>query len=125
MTQDTSYDSDSGYAADRVVAALHRIDEKVDEMSRKRKADPESMGDKLFKSAAPALAGLLAGRMFQSLWNRGVTRRGLDKDAAGMQGVLLSVAFAAASAALGSLISQLSTRGSQALVDRRHRKHAK
>lgn len=125
MTQDAIDQSGSDNAADRVVAAFHRIDEKVDEMSRKRKADPESMGDKLFKSAAPALAGLLAGKLFQSLWNRGVTRRGFDKDAAGMQGLLLSVAFAAASAALGSFISQLSARGSQALVNRRHRNATK
>lgn len=35
----------------------------------------------------------------------------------------MNIAFAAASAALGAVISTLSDRGSQALVDFRHRKH--
>ena len=43
--------------ADRVVEGLHRIDQKVDDLRNQRLNDPDSLGDKLVKSAVPALAG--------------------------------------------------------------------
>ena len=51
--------------ADRVVEGLHRIDQKVDDLRNQRLNDPDSLGDKLVKSAVPALAGLVAGKRFR------------------------------------------------------------
>ena len=47
-------------------------------------------------------------------------RKGLAADAP--QSLAMSLAFAAVSAALGAVVSQLSDRGSKAFVDHRHRK---
>ncbi|NEG55216.1 DUF4235 domain-containing protein [Bifidobacterium platyrrhinorum] len=111
-------------SADRAVEALHRVDEKVDALREQRMNDPESLGDKLLKWAVPSLAGLIGGKLFQLVWNHGMSRRnvrrGLAADAP--QGVLASVAFSVLSAAFGALVSQLSDRGSKAIVDRRHRR---
>lgn len=112
----------SSGSADHIVAALGRIDRKVDEMRQRRMDDPETLGDKMAKSAVPTLAALAGGKIFQSVWNRALGRRGLDRHASGAQGLLLSVIFAAASAALGALITGLSTRATQSLVNRRHRR---
>ena len=110
-------------SADGIVDWFHAIDDKVNAMRDQRLNDPDSLGDKLIKFALPSLAGLLAGKVFQMLWNRGLVRKnhtsGVD---AAQDGLIMSLAFAAASAAFGAVISQLSNRGSQALVDRRHRK---
>ena len=108
---------------DRIIDGLHRVDEHVDRLRNQRLNDPDSLGDKLFKSAAPALTGLVAGQVFQMVWNRAVSkrnlRRGLAADAP--QSLMMSLAFAAISAAFGAVVSQLSDRGSKAFVNRRHR----
>ncbi|NMM94868.1 DUF4235 domain-containing protein [Bifidobacterium oedipodis] len=109
-------------AADSAVDALHRIDEKVNALRDQRLNDPETLGDKILKFALPSLTGLIAGKLFQTLWNKGVSRRNLRRGLAAdaQQGFAMTLAFAAASAALGAVVSQLSDRGSQALVNRRH-----
>ena len=66
--------------ADRVVEGLHRIDQKVDDLRNQRLNDPDSLGDKLVKSAVPALAGLVAGKLFQIAWDKGAARRNVIKD---------------------------------------------
>ncbi|OZG65621.1 DUF4235 domain-containing protein [Bifidobacterium eulemuris] len=115
-------DDYEGSSADRIVAQFHAIDDKVNAMRDQRLNDPDSLGDKLIKFALPTLAGLVAGKAFQLLWDRGPGRKGKTVDDAAQQGLVMSLAFAAASAAFGAIVSQLSDRGSQALVDRRHRK---
>ncbi|MCC2732568.1 hypothetical protein LK486_18930, partial [Fusicatenibacter saccharivorans] len=65
--------------ADRVVEGLHRIDQKVDDLRNQRLNDPDSLGDKLVKSAVPALAGLVAGKLFQIAWDKGAARRNVIK----------------------------------------------
>ena len=82
------------------------------------------LGDKLIKSAVPALAGLVAGKAFQMIWDKGTSKRTLRKGLAAdaPQSLAMSLAFAAVSAALGAVVSQLSDRGSKAFVDHRHRK---
>ncbi|WP_240951143.1 DUF4235 domain-containing protein [Bifidobacterium olomucense] len=103
---------------------MHRIDEKVNALRAAREADPDSLLDKAFKAAAPAFIGMVAGKAFQMVWDKGVGRRNLRKGLAtdAPQGLAMSLLFAAASAAFGAVVSQLSDRGSQALVDRKHRK---
>lgn len=116
---DTTYTHPDS-SADKTIAGLRRIDDKVDALRARMLNDPDSLGDKLLKMAIPAVAGLVAGRLFQLLWDKGTGRS--RNDAEVQQGLLMSVAFAAASAAFGAVVSTLSGRGSQALVDRRHRK---
>ena len=72
-------------SADRIVASLHNVDEKVNALREQRINDPDDLCDKMFKVAAPTLAGLVFGK----------------------------------------LLSQLSDRGSQALVDRRHSRQSR
>ena len=68
MSDETNTDFPS--SADRAVDSLHRIDEKVNRLREDRLNDPDSLGDKLIKSAVPALAGLVAGKAFQMIWTR-------------------------------------------------------
>ncbi|QSY58294.1 DUF4235 domain-containing protein [Bifidobacterium saguini] len=113
--------------ADQVVQGLHRVDDAVNAARERRLSDPDSLGDKLIKSAVPTVAGLIAGKMLQMVWNKGVARRNIRKGLAAdaPQGFLLSLAFAAISAAFGAVVSQLSDHSSQAFVDRMHRKAGK
>lgn len=117
--------------ADRIVVGFDKINEKVDTMRAERLNDPDSLGDKLLKAALPSIAGFVAGKVFTVLWNRGTSRR---KSGAGTLGdgvvddhesFVMSLLFSALSAAIGAVVSQLSDRGSQAIVDRRHRKQGR
>ena len=57
------------------------------------------------------------------IWDKGTSKRNLRKGLAAdaPQSLAMSLAFAAVSAALGAVVSQLSDRGSKAFVDHRHR----
>lgn len=111
-------------SADRTVEALHQVDAKVNALRDQRLNDPDTLGDKLVKWAVPSLAGLIGGKLFQYVWDRGISRRNARRGLAAdtPQGMAASLAFAAASAAVGAVIGQLSDRGSQAFVERRHRR---
>lgn len=112
--------ADSG--ADKAVENLRRIDRKIDALRNQMMSDPDSLGDKLLKMAIPSAAGLVAGRLFQMVWDKSIGRSDAEEEV--QQGLLMSIAFAAASAAFGAVVSTLSSCGSQALVDRRHRKRS-
>lgn len=96
-------------------------------MRQHRLQDPDTLGDKIVKIIVPTVLGTLAGKVFKTVWDSQVTNRhrsagagsGIAEDAQ-QQGFIASVIFAAASAAFGSVISSLGTRGSNALVTRRH-----
>jgi hypothetical protein len=112
-------------SADSIVSRLSAVDSKVDKMARTKTDDPDSIGDKIIKMAVPALAGLIAGKVFQSLWNKGIVKhRSNDSEDDERQGLLLTLAFAGLSAAFGAVVSQLSDVGSTAFVRRRHIKRA-
>ncbi len=113
-------------SADRAVAALHAVDEKVNALRDQRLNDPDSFGDKIFKTATPALAGLVFGKAFEMLWKRSVGRKSVRADGTTNEAaeVALSIVFAVASAAFGTLVSQLSDRGSKAIVNKRHARQA-
>ncbi|MBT1181984.1 DUF4235 domain-containing protein [Bifidobacterium sp. CP2] len=110
--------------ADAAVEALHRIDRKVDALREQRLNDPDTLGDKLFTWALPSIAGLVAGKLLDTTWRRGTARRNLRKglDADAPQGLLMSIAFAAVSAAVGAAVSQLADRGSKQVVARMQRR---
>ena len=119
---DEMHNTDSDSGADKVIENLHRIDDKVDALRNQMMSDPDSLGDKLLKTEIPAVAGLVASYLFQMAWDKGTGRLDAEKEV--QQGLLMSIAFAAASAAVGAVVSALSCRGTQALVDRRHRKRS-
>jgi hypothetical protein len=116
--------------ADSVVDSLKTIDTKVSAMSAARTRDPDTLSDKIVKAAVPSLAGLVAGKAFQMLWDKEtVKRRGsvdANDDDSQQQGFLMSLLFAAMSAAFTAVISQISDRGSKAFVARRQvKRHSK
>ncbi|RSX50095.1 DUF4235 domain-containing protein [Bifidobacterium callimiconis] len=135
---------------DQIVDAFGRFDAKVDAMRERRLNDPDSLGDKLLKFALPSVAGFVASKAFQLLWNNTVSSRSVkrsgrhtsksdvsretitESDSSLGDGVIdereslfMSIAFSALSAALSAVVSQLSDRGSQALVTRRHNRRTR
>jgi hypothetical protein len=113
----------SNSSADRIVEKFHRIDQKVATMSQNRMQDPDTLGEKIFKFVFPTVLGGLAGKVFKTIWDSQVTSKrgpagGDAAEDADQQGLIGSILFAAASAAFGSVISELGTRGSNALVNR-------
>ena len=118
----TDSGSDSTSGADKAIESLQRIDGKVDELRSQMMSDPDSLGDKLLKMAIPAVTGLVASHLFQMAWDKGTSR--LDAEEEVQQGLFMSIAFAAASAAFAAIVSTLSCRGSQVLVNLRHRKRS-
>lgn len=113
---------DFGSGADRAVEALHRIDEKVDAMRTHRINDPDSFGDKIFKTVFPTMMGFAFSTLFDMVWKRSVVRkaRKAGGSASARQGVVLNIAFTVLSAGLGALVSQLADHGSKAIVNKRH-----
>ena len=81
----------------------------------------------LFKVAAPTLAGLVFGKLFELAWRKSVGRKAVLPDGTTdkRKELALNLVFGVASAGLGALVSQLSDRGSQALVDRRHSRQSR
>lgn len=120
----------SNSSADRIVKKLHRIDQKVATMSQNRMQDPDTLGEKIFKVVFPTVLGGLAGKVFKTIWDSQVTSKrgpadGEAAEDANQQGLIGSILFAAASAAFGSVISELGTRGSNALVSRHQNRRNK
>lgn len=131
-TQDDGFDAggDWSASADALVHRLETFNDKVTAMQQERIDDPDTVGDKIIRMALPAIAGLVAGKIFEAIWNAGVARHGgankeTEEDSR-RQGLMMSLLFAAVSSAFGAVISQLSDRGSQHLVSRlQHRREAK
>lgn len=110
--------------ADRVESQMQAIDEKVNAAYKARATDPETAGDKILQMATPALSGIVAGKIFQIIWNTVINRIHPSKDddeQDRQQGIIMSMIFAALSAAFTTLITSWSTRGSNALI--RHLQH--
>lgn len=136
QTDNTAKNDDAavgpGTTATTILNGLQAFNDKVTAMRTTRMEDPDSLGDKIIKLALPSIAGLVAGKLFESLWNAGVGRRAARADNATRessqteqrQGLLMSLAFAGLSAAFGAVISQLSDRGSKTLVAHRQHKRA-
>lgn len=110
--------------ADRLTAKFDSVNSKVDSMREQAQNDPDTFGDKLIKLALPALTGMLAGQIFKMIWNKQRGKDGLDEEER-QEGFFMSLVFAALSAAVTAVVSQLSDRGSEAFVNHRHKKAAK
>lgn len=117
-------ESDLTDTADRLTAQFDSVNAKVDDMRSDIESDPDSFSDKIIKLALPALTGMLAGQIFKMIWNKQRGKDGLD-DEERQEGFFMSLVFAALSAAVTAVVSQLSDRGSKAFVDHRHNKAAK
>ena len=113
-----------GGMADQVVGMLHQVDGKVNDMRNSIESDPESLTDKLVKFALPSIAALLAGKLFQAFWGGLVRKRngGVDSPEEDQESATDGLLFSVLSAAVIALVSGLSERGSQALIDRRHQR---
>ncbi|MBI0072149.1 DUF4235 domain-containing protein [Bifidobacterium sp. W8115] len=113
-----------GGMADQVVGMLHQVDGKVNDMRNSIESDPESLTDKLVKFALPGIAALLAGKLFQAFWSGLVRKRnrGVDSPEEDQESATDGLLFGVLSAAVIALVSGLSERGSQALIDRRHQR---
>ena len=72
----------------------------------------------------PTLVGLAFGKVFEMAWKQSVGRKATLPDGTtdARKDAILGIAFAVISAALGALVSQLSDRGSKAIVNHRHAK---
>lgn len=109
--------------ADQLVGVFHRIDEKVNSMRSSIESDPETLMDKIVKLALPSIAGLVAGKLFQALWSNLIRKRngGADTEEGDQESATAGLLFAVLSAAVTTLASNLIERGSQTLIERRHR----
>ena len=90
------------------VQRIDKVNNKITDLREQRMRDPDTLGDKAFKLAFPALIGMVAGKAFQSVWNL-VTNKvhpsPNDDEADRKQGLLMSVLFAAASAAFSTVVT--------------------
>ena len=109
--------------ADQLVGAFSRIDEKVSQMRSLAESDQETLMDKLLKFALPSIAGLLAGKLFQAFWSSMVRKRNgdMDTEEGDQESATAGLLFAVLSAAVTTLASGLIERGSQTLIDKRHK----
>ena len=110
-----------GVTADSIIEQLDTVNEKVNAMRKARMDDPDSLAEKLLKALAPTVAGAAAGKLFSLVWNRAHPTRGAN-DEGRSDALLPTLAFSALSAAFVAIVSEVSVRGSQAWVRRRHRR---
>ncbi|KFI45161.1 Protein of unknown function [Bifidobacterium bohemicum] len=149
--RDQESDSPLSSTADDIVESLHKLDQKVDTMRMNMINDPDTLGDKVLKTIIPMATGAVAGKLFKMIWDRQIVSRRNARNAAKstsmseatdastdestsqekaedttaqQQGTIASIVFAMLSAAFAAVISELSTRGSDALVTRRHSRRA-
>ncbi|MEE1295409.1 MAG: DUF4235 domain-containing protein [Bifidobacterium sp.] len=106
---------------DKVVGQLNKVDDKVTELRAQRMSDPDTLGDKAVKMALPSLIGMVAGKVFQSVWDTMMNKihPSPDDDAKDRQnGIIMSMLFAAVSGAFGVLVTRGSDKGTDWLVHR-------
>ncbi|KFI64155.1 DUF4235 domain-containing protein [Bifidobacterium cuniculi] len=120
--------TDLDSTADKAVKAINKVDDKVTALRRQRMTDPDTLGDKAVKAIIPSLAGLVGGKLFQLVWNS-VTSKvhpDLDDDERDRQsGIMMSMLFAAASAAFGVLVTRISDKGALDFVQHRQAKRTR
>lgn len=114
--------------ADRAVSAINQVNAVVTHMVRQREDDPDTLSDHLLQYLVPAITGLIGGRLFQLVWDAVTSRNRqglLDEDNQDkQQGLIMSMLFAGASAAFGTLLSTISTRGINSFIQKRHNRRA-
>ena len=129
MRKHTS-DTSQGTSQPQAVEQLRKVDTKVNTLRTQIKSDPDDAFDKLLKFGIPAVVGIIAGKLSETLWKRGKRKvlgaKAVDDDGNDLaDGIIASMIFAALSAALGSLLTNLSQRGSEGFVKYRHTRAAR
>ncbi|NEG96972.1 DUF4235 domain-containing protein [Bifidobacterium sp. SMB2] len=104
-----------------IVEGIDAFNEKVTDMRAKFEADPDDAIDKMMKVVFPAAAGFVASKALEMMWNHGTPKHAPKIGV--VRGMVNSAVFAGLSAAVGAMVSQASEHGSQALVNRRHRRN--
>lgn len=129
MSKHTS-DTSQRTSQPQAVEQLRKVDTKVNTLRTQIKSDPDDAFDKLLKFGIPAVVGIIAGKLSETLWKRGKRKvlgtKAVDDDGNDLaDGIIASMIFAALSAALGSLLTNLSQRGSEGFVKYRHTRAAR
>lgn len=117
------------YKTEHTISQLRNFDKKINAKRARIKSDPDDAFDKLLKFALPAITGLIIGQITSLVWKQGKKRvlpsASIDDSSTADDGIIASMLFAAFSAAVGSLATSLSNRGSQKIVDARHHRQMK
>lgn len=117
--------NDFDSTAKSTVKKINDVDAKITELREQRMRDPDTLGDKAFKVALPAVTGMVAGKLFQTVWDSTTKRihpSPADDEKDRQNGLLMSVLFAAASAAFGTVVTRYSDKLSQSIVSALQRK---
>lgn len=119
----TSSDSSISPQAQDIVDKLNAVDERVTQLRASRTADPDTALDKLIGMAVPSLAGMVAGKVFNKIWNLGPgtpkkSHRSADTANVERNSLLMELLFAACSAAFVAIVTQLSDKSSRAVIKR-------
>lgn len=111
--------ADLDSSTDRIVKQINSVDNKVTQLRKSRMSDPDTLSDKALKWIIPTLTGLVASKVFQMVWDK-VTAKAhpspLDDDQDHQQGIMMSMIFAALSAAFSTLLTQASDRSTNSFV---------
>lgn len=109
--------------AQDIVDKLNAVDERVMQLRASRIADPDTALDKLIGMAVPSLAGMIAGKVFNKIWNLSPgtpkkSHRSADTANVERNSLLMELLFAACSAAFVAIVTQLSDKSSRAVIKR-------
>lgn len=107
--------------ADAIIARLQTVDNAVAALKSRRERDPETLGDKILLFALPTVAGIVVGRVMQSVWT-GIERRSIaGGNTKATTSLFASLSRTAISAAVAAITNQLSSMAAQSIVARHHR----
>lgn len=113
--------SAGGVNVDAVIARLQTVDSAIAALKDRRERDPETLGDKILLFALPTVAGIVVGRIMQSVWT-GIERRSIaGGNTKATTSLFASLSRTAISAAVAAITNQLSSMAAQSIVARHHR----
>ena len=110
-----------GGNVDAIIARLQTVDNAIAALKDRRERDPETIGDKILLFALPTIAGIVVGRIMQSVWT-GIERRSIaGGNTKATTSLFASLSRTAISAAVAAITNQLSSMAAQSIVARHHR----
>lgn len=113
--------SAGGVNVDAIIARLQTVDNAIAALKDRRERDPETLGDKILLFALPTVAGIVVGRIMQSVWT-GIERRSIASgNTKATTSLFASLSRTAISAAVAAITNQLSSMAAQSIVTRHHR----
>ncbi|PKU89511.1 membrane associated protein [Bifidobacterium thermophilum] len=110
-----------GVNVDAIIARLQTVDNAIAALKDRRERDSETLGDKILLFALPTVAGIVVGRIMQSVWT-GIERRSIaGGNTKATTSLFASLSRTAISAAVAAITNQLSSMAAQSIVARHHR----